>query len=275
MNIEVMKLHPHIGAEIRGIDLSRPLTEKVADVIKQAFLDHSVILLREQNLSPEKQIEVTEIFGEADIHPLEQFHLPGHPHILVLSNLKNKDGEPLGLEDAGPRWHTDVSFIPKPSSGTLLHALSVPPKGGDTLFAGQYAAWEMLPKEWKDRLEGLRALHGLNRITAPKWTDEQLRTVKPVPHPIIRIHPETGRKALYAGIHVTGIESMNISEAESIINFLYEHCSRAELVYRHTWKKGDLIVWDNRSVLHQATPFDKKYARHMHRTTIIGDRPFG
>lgn len=275
MTIEVTRLHPHVGAEIKGVDIAQHLSEGIVTAIKQAFLDYSVIIFREQTLSPVRQIEFTRIFGQPDIHPLKQFHLTGYPEILVLSNCKDNNGHPVGLEDAGQYWHTDVSFTPKPSTGSLLYALKVPPKGGDTLFAGQYAAWDSLPTVWQEKLKGRKAFHGLNRTTAPKWTDEQLAAVKPVGHPIVRVHPETGKNALYAGVFVIGIEGMNGAELEDTIQFLYQHCSKTNLVYRHRWMDGDIVLWDNRCVLHHATTFDPKYTRHMHRSTIVGDQPAG
>ena len=273
MPVEVRKLADAMGAEIRGVDLARALTDTDFATIRRALVDHGVIVLRGQDLPPERHIAFTTRFGAPDIHPLTQFHLPGHPEVLVLSNKKRADGAPVGLEDAGRYWHTDVSFQAEPALGSLLYAVEIPPAGGDTLFASQYAAWDALPAAMKGRLRGKRAFHGLNRSTAPKFTAEQLARVVPVPHPLARRHPESGRIALYAGMFATAIEGMDENESRDTLAFLYEHAAQEAFQYRHVWQQGDLVMWDNRSVLHHATSFDPQHIRHMHRTTVVGDVP--
>lgn len=273
MPVEVRKLADAMGAEIRGVDLARPLPDADFAVIRRALVDYGVIVLRGQDLPPDRHIAFTTRFGDPDIHPLTQFHLPGHPEILVLSNRLKADGSPVGLQDAGRYWHTDVSFLPEPALGSLLYAVEIPPEGGDTLFASQFAAWEALPASMQDRLRGRRAVHGLNRITAPKFTDAQLAAVVPVPHPIARTHPESGRLALYAGRFALAIEGMDEGESADMLAFLYDHAAQEDFQYRHVWQKGDLVMWDNRSVLHHATSFDPQHIRHMHRTTVVGDAP--
>lgn len=273
MPVTVRKLGAAAGAEILGADLSRDLDDADFAVIRRALVDHGVIVLRGQELSPDRHIAFTARFGAPDVHPLTQFHLPGHPEVLVLSNRKRADGSPVGLEDAGRYWHTDVSFLPIPSLGSLLYAVEIPPAGGDTLFANQYAAWAALPAAAQQKLMGRRALHGLDRTTAPKFTEAQLAAVVPVPHPIARRHPESGRIALYAGRFAIAIEGMDAAESADTLAFLYEHAGMEEFQYRHVWQRGDLVMWDNRGVLHHATPFEPRYIRHMHRTTVAGDVP--
>ena len=273
MPVEVRKLADAMGAEIRGIDLARPLPDADFATIRRALVDHGVIVLRGQDLPPDRHIAFTARFGAPDIHPLTQFHLPGHPEILVLSNRLKADGSPVGLQDAGRYWHTDVSFLPEPALGSLLYAVEIPPQGGDTLFASQFAAWDALPVAQKARLQGRRAFHGLDRNTAPKFTDAQLAAVVPVAHPIARRHPESGRIALYAGRFAIAIEGMDEAESRETLDFLYDHAAQDIFQYRHVWQKGDLVMWDNRSVLHHATPFEPQYTRHMHRTTVAGDVP--
>ena len=273
MTAKVLKVHKHIGAIIKHVDITKPMSKEVIEQIKKAFHKHSVIIFKNQNLTPNKHILFTKIFGELDIHPLNQFHLRNFPEILVLSNVKDSNNQPIGLEDAGQYWHTDVSFTAKPSLGSMLHAKKIPPAGGDTLFSSQYAAWEKLSNDWKEKLSKLRALHGLNEYTAPKWTKEQLSKVKLVDHPLIRVHPETNKKAIYAGKFAIKIKGKEREDSKKIIEYLYHHCSKKEFIYRHKWEKNDLVLWDNRCVLHHATMFDKKYTRHMHRTTIKGDIP--
>jgi len=273
MPVEVRKLADAVGAEIRGVDLARPLPDADFATIRRALVEHGVIVLRGQDLPPDRHIAFTARFGAPDIHPLTQFHLTGHPEILVLSNRLKADGSPVGLQDAGRYWHTDVSFLPEPALGSLLYAVEIPPEGGDTLFASQFAAWDALPVAQKTRLRGRRAFHGLDRNTAPKFTDAQLAAVVPVPHPIARKHPESGRIALYAGRFAIAIEGMDEDESRETLDFLYDHAAQDTFQYRHVWQKGDLVMWDNRSVLHHATPFEPQYIRHMHRTTVAGDVP--
>jgi taurine dioxygenase len=273
MTLSVTKLHDHVGAEVSGVDLSQPLDGATLAAIEQAFYQNSALVFRGQDLPPEKHIAFSRHFGPLEVHPLDQFHLERFPEILVLSNRKRADGTPLGLEDAGRYWHTDVSFTEVPSMGSFLYSVEIPPEGGDTLFASQIAAYEALPDAWKKRINGLQALHGLNRITAPKWTDEQLAKVKGVAHPLVRTHPKTGRKALYAGVFVLKVLGVSEAESNEILAYLRAHWADESFVYRHRWRQGDLVMWDNRSLLHHATPFDPQYTRHMNRTTVAGEKP--
>ncbi len=273
MSITITQLHDKVGAEISGVDLAQPLDDDAFAAIEEAFYQNSLLLFRDQDLPPGKHIAFSRRFGVLEEHPLDQFHLEGFPEILVLSNRKRDDGTPAGLEDAGRYWHTDVSFTEIPSMGSFLYSVEIPPEGGDTLFASQFAAYDALPDDWKKRLDGLQALHGLNRVTAPKWTDEQLAQVKGVAHPLIRTHPKTGRKALYAGVFVLKVLGVDDAESDEILDFLRAHWAQDAFIYRHRWQLGDLVMWDNRSLLHHATPFDAQYTRHMHRTTVAGEKP--
>ena len=273
MPMTITELHDHVGAEIGNVDLTRPLNNAEFALVEKAFYEKSVLVFRGQNLSPENHIAFSRRFGPLEVHILHQYQLTDHSEVLQLSNKTDLEGNPIGLVDAGRYWHTDVSFTETPSMGSFLYAVEVPPKGGDTLFSSQFAAYDALPEYWKVRLENLTALHGLNKTTAPKFTDAQLASVKGVEHPLIRTHPKTGRKALYAGVFVDKV--LNVSDAESheILNYLRSHWARDEFIYRHRWQVGDLVMWDNRSILHHATSFKPQYARHMHRTTVEGERP--
>ncbi|MSO64629.1 MAG: TauD/TfdA family dioxygenase [Alphaproteobacteria bacterium] len=273
MAITVHRLDDALGAEVRGVDLAQNLDATTFAAIHAAFLEHLVLVFRDQQLPPDRHIAFTRRFGQPEIHILEQFHLPGHHEMLVLSNKKRPDGSPIGLEDAGRYWHTDVSFWPVPSLGSLLYAIEVPPEDGDTWFANQYQALIELPTDLRIDINGRRALHALNRLVAPKFTDEQLARVVPVPHPIVRIHPETGRRALYAGAFAMGVDGMAATAAKTLLDRLYRHCGDDRFVYRHRWRVGDLVMWDNRCVLHHATSFDPRHTRHMHRTTVVGSMP--
>ena len=273
MSMTITKLHDHVGAEISNVDLTRPLNNAAFTSVEKAFYEKSVLVFRGQNLSPDAHIAFSRRFGPLEVHILHQYQLTNHSEILLLSNKTDSDGNPLGLVEAGRYWHTDVSFTKIPSMGSFLYAMEVPPDGGDTLFSSQFAAYDALPEHWKTRLENLTALHGLNKTTAPKFTDAQLASVKGVEHPLIRTHPKTGRKALYAGVFVDKILNVSDAESDETLDYLRGHWARDEFIYRHRWQVGDLVMWDNRSILHHATSFDPQYVRHMHRTTVEGERP--
>ncbi len=273
MTIAVEALTTSIGAEVLGADLGTALSEGDFNAVHDAFLKHSVLVFRGQNLTPGQHIALTRRFGEAEVHILDQFHHADHPEILILSNGKGAGGKPLGLEDAGRYWHTDVSYTKRPSMASFLYAYDVPPEGGDTVFASTRAAYDALSADWKARLQGLRAVHGLNRITAPKFTDKQFAALDYVEHPLVRTHPETGRRAIYTGAFALSVVGLPEDESREILEFLTDHCAKPEFQYRHVWRAHDLVMWDNRCVVHHATGFDQKHLRHMHRTTVAGGEP--
>ncbi len=273
MTISVTPLGGPLGAEVAGVDLAAPLDEPSHAALHAAFLEHAVQVLRDQSVTPAKHITFTRRFGEPEVHILSQFNLAHHPEILVLSNGKDAEGQPLGLGDAGRYWHTDVSYTKRPSMASFLYALEVPPAGGDTVFASTGAAYDALPADWKARLGGLRTVHGLNRITAPKFTDEQFAALEYVEHPLLRRHPETGRQAIYAGAFALSVVGLRREESREILDFLADHCAKPEFRYRHAWRARDLVMWDNRCIVHHATDFDHAHLRHLHRTTVAGDVP--
>jgi taurine dioxygenase len=166
-----------------------------------------------------------------------------------------------------------MSYTEMPAKASLLYAIVVPPDAGDTLFANMYAAYDALPPDRKERLQGLIAVPALDRATAPKYTGAQLAATAEVRHPLIRTHPETGRKAIYAGVFARRIEGLSETESEEVLAFLGRHCTQAAFQCRYRWRAGDLVMWDNRCVLHRALEFDPALERHMHRTTLIGDTP--
>lgn len=272
-----------LGAEVLGLDLSRPVSDETFRRIHRAHLDHHVLVFRDLRITPQQQIEFSRRFGPLQIHVLHQFQLPGHPEILVVSNVV-EDGKPLGLGDAGHYWHSDLSYKDKPSLGSMLHAQELPAEGGDTLFANQHLAWEKLPAYLKRAVEGRRAEHSyLAKYEAlrqrspwrPKLTQQQIDEVKPVVHPVVRTHPETGRKALFVSEHfTTRIVGLPEDESAELLARLFEHTTRPELVYRHRWQPHDMVFWDNRSVTHLAAGCPGHLRRRLHRTTIEGDVPF-
>jgi taurine dioxygenase len=286
MAIPVRKCDAACGAEI-VFDLATPFDEARFAEIERAFHDNIVVFFRGQRLANEHHIVFSRRFGELEIHIVEKYLLPGHPEILLISNVKNEAGEHIGLADAGFTWHSDVSYRKTPSRCSLLYAKEVP-RGtdgtalGDTIFANCIAAYEALPDAMKRRLAGLKAIHrySMRRRVAdsprPKLTASQLAATPDIAHPIVRTHPYTGRKALYvtAG-ECVGIEGMPDDEALDLVAELDAFCVRPEFCYRHRWRKGDLVMWDNASAMHLAIcDYALPQRRLMHRTTVIGSQPF-
>ncbi|WP_248323348.1 TauD/TfdA family dioxygenase [Caballeronia sp. Sq4a] len=272
-----------LGAEVIGLDLSQPLATEDFARIHRAHLDYHVLVFREQRITPAQQVAFSKRFGPLQIHVLHQFGLAGYPEVLVVSNII-ENGKPIGLGDAGHFWHSDLSYKEKPSLGSMLHAQELPSTGGDTLFANQHLAWETLPAHLKNAVEGRFAEHTYLAKYAelqkrspwrPNLTPEQIAQVKPVVHPIVRTHPETGRQALFVSEHfTTRIVDMPEDESRALLDEIFTHSVRPEFVYRHVWRDHDMVFWDNRSVMHLAagTPDDQR--RKLYRTTIEGDAPF-
>lgn len=277
-----------IGAEILGVDLSAPLDDAAFGAIRRAYETHSVVYLRGQRLTPEAQVSFSRRFGELEIHVLKDCLLPGHPEILVLSNIV-ENGKLIGLADTGRTavWHTDMSYLKKPSAGSALYAVEVPVDAsgkvlGDTLFASTVAAYDTLDAGMKKELAGLKAIHHMTKgydndesDAATRVRYSEVERVPDVAHPIVRTHPATGRKCIYINkLCTTGIEGMAQGEADALLEKLYAHCTRPEFIYRHHWRVGDLLMWDNCAAQHLAVPdYAPPLRRRMHRTTLRGAVP--
>jgi taurine dioxygenase len=281
--LEIRRFDAPCGAEVLGLDLSRPLSEGEFARIHRAHLDHHVLVFRDMRITPAQQIAFSRRFGPLQTHVLHQFGLAGHPEILVVSNIK-ENGRPIGLGDAGVYWHSDLSYLPRPSLGSMLHAQELPSEGGDTLFANQHHAWESLPASLRKAVEGRRAEHwylckyaDLQKRSPwrPDLTQAQVDAVKPVSQPIVRTHPETGRKALFVSEHfTTRILGVPEDESRALLAELFDFSTRAEFVYRHRWSTDDMVFWDNRSLMHQAGGTPDHLRRRLNRTTIEGDEPY-
>lgn len=285
MAISVRKSDAACGAEIL-FDLSQPIGDEIFAAIERVFHDNIVVCFPDQHLTSEQQIAFSRRFGELEIHIVKKYLLPGYPEILLISNIKNENGEHIGLADAGFTWHSDTSYRSRPSRCSLLYAKEVPHRDGrplgDTLFASTVAAYEALPETMKRRLAGLKAIHRysmrrrVENSPRPKLTAAQLAETPDIAHPIVRTHPYTGRKALYvtAG-ECIGIEGMPEDEALDLISELDAHCVKPEFCYRHRWRVGNLLMWDNASAMHLAIcDYALPERRLMHRTTVIGSEPF-
>lgn len=281
--IEIRPFDAPLGAEVLGLDLSRPLSAADFARIHRAHLDHHVLVFRDQRITPDEQVAFSKRFGPLQIHVLHQFGLAGHPEVLIVSNI-TENGKPIGLGDAGHFWHSDLSYKDTPSLGSLLHAQELPAVGGDTLFANQHLAWDTLPAHLQKAVEGRVAEHTYLAKYAelqkrspwrPNLSAEQIAQVKPVAHPIVRTHPETKRRALFVSEHfTTRVIGLPEDESQSLLAELFAHSTQPEFIYRHQWQPRDMVFWDNRSVMHLAagTPDDQR--RKLYRTTIEGDAPF-
>ncbi|MFT7461023.1 MAG: taurine dioxygenase, partial [Planctomycetota bacterium] len=254
MNNRLTPLSDTVGSEVHGVDLSEPLDDDTFAAIRTAFHDRGVLLFRDQHLSEEQQIAFSRRFGELEIHIAKQYLLEDYPEIVVLSNKMDK-GKPLGIEDAGRYWHSDLSYLGKPSLGSLLYAHEVPPPeaGGNTPYAGMYAAYDTLEDTLKKRLTGLNAIHsyeqrwhldakrGMNRAQLDESDREKLPEVV---HPVIRAHPITGRLALYVNEGFTvRIDGLPEDESAALLEELFAHSTQERFRYTHEWRAHDLIMW--------------------------------
>lgn len=281
-HVQIRPLPGSFAAEVLGLDLGQPLADEDFRRIHRAHLDHHVLVFRGQRITPDQQIAFSRRFGELQIHVLHQFQLHGHPEILIVSNIV-ENGRPVGLGDAGHYWHSDLSYVEKPSLGSMLLAQELPAEGGDTLFADQHAAWDALPEPLKARVRHLKAEHSYlakyEELRArspwrPKLSEEQVAQVRPSIHPVVRQHPETGRLGLFVSEHfTTRIVGLPEDESRALLAELFERSTQPEFQYRHVWRDGDMVFWDNRSVVHLATGCPPQLRRHLHRTTIEGSVP--
>ena len=259
--LRLTQLCAGFGLEAAGVDLGQPLPDTALREIERAFFAGQVLVFPAQQLSARQFLEFARRFGAPEPHVIEQFHHPEHPDILILSNV-TKNGEPMGLADAGTYFHSDYSYLEVPARATMLYSIEVPRMGGDTLFANQYAAYDGLPDASKRELEGLVGLHHYgnrddleerSRTAASVLSAEQQRKVTWVKHPLVRLHPVTGRKALYAVSGSSfGIEGMPQDEGVALLDELKRHATREEYQYRLKYGFGDLVIWDNASLLHAA-----------------------
>ncbi|MCH8213746.1 MAG: TauD/TfdA family dioxygenase [Proteobacteria bacterium] len=257
MAIRVTPLSGHTGAAISGVDLSRPLADADFARIRRALLDHVVFVI--SGLAPEFQalLDFGRRFGRLVPHVLTQYHHPETPEVSVISNVVDSgQGRTTGMP-AGAFWHSDLSYDVRPSAATLLYSVEVPESGGDTLFANMYRAYETLPEPTKRRIEGLSAVHryGWNGGAAVVALSEEQRAAHPdVVHPMVRVHPETGRKVLFVNPGFTmKIAGMDEDESRALLDELFDHARRPEFQYRHTWRAGQIVACDNRASMHCAT----------------------
>lgn len=279
---EVLPLHKTLGCEILGVTLADAVADALFPRIYEAFLDYQLILFRNVDLPPATQVAFARRFGEVQVHVMNQYQgFKDHPEIFALTNL-DADGKPNGRHpDQGTLyWHTDGSWRERTGQATMMYSEIVPEEGGETQFADMYTAYDRLSPSLKTKIEGRRAIHNLDfsrtrRHAHDPMTAEQKAKAPPVAHPIVRAHPETGRKAIFLGDHAESIEGMDYREGRALIDELTEIATPASAVYSHRWQPRECMVWDNRSLLHRATGFDTaRQKRVMRRCTINGDKPY-
>lgn len=273
--IELRPLAHALGAEVLGVDVARPVADDTFAAIHAAFLAHGVLLFRDQILTPAQHIAFSRRFGALDRHEtLPRDRHPEHPEILMVTNRPKPDGSPSDSRYTGRKWHSDLSFTLCPALGSLLYSREIPGVGGDTMFANMTLAYDTLSDGLKRMLDGLYGVHTMGRAI-PDASADRLQLDRelnpPVAQPLARVHPETGRRALYVGEKVELIEGMTPEESRPLVEFLCRHATRPEFVYRHQWRKHDLLVWDNRCTMHVALgDFDQTRLRELHRTTVLG-----
>jgi taurine dioxygenase len=282
--LKVRKLHPALGAEVRGVDFTRPLPEAAIAAINQAWMDHLVLVFPGQPISDEQHLAVTRYFGEPEVHHQDILKSKRLPGIFRVSNT-DEDGKLMPLEHPTMKqlsstrtWHTDSSFRERPAVGSLLHGIEVSRTGGWTCFTNMYAVYEALPERLKAKVEGRRALHDFGLLSrefgARQPTEAERQAMPPIWQPMVRRHPVTGRAALYISpIYNDHVEGMSEEASVAFIRELAEFAGQQRFVYEHKWETHDIVMWDNRCTMHYVTPFDPQERRVMHRTTITGDAP--
>ncbi|OBU84698.1 taurine dioxygenase [Chromobacterium subtsugae] len=277
MSLQLTRLSPALGAVVEGIDLARPLDDEQRRAVNEALLRYQVLFFRGQDITPLQQRNFAVRFGDLHTHPIYPQH-PEAREIMVL------DTDVVDLQD-NAIWHTDVTFIETPPLGGVLAARELPELGGDTLWASGIAAYEALSASLKARLEGLSAVHdfaksfplaryGVTDEDRRRW-DETRRKHPPISHPLVRIHPESGRRALFVSEGFTvAVNDLPEAEGQALLQFLFAHQSRPEFSIRWRWQAGDVAFWDNRCTIHYAVDDYRPARRVMHRATILGDRPY-
>ena len=275
MTISLRPLSYALGAEVQGVDLAEPLSNSEFDQIHRAFLERGILLFREQKITREQHIAFSRRFGELDTHDsLPRDRHPDYPELLLVTNIPKANGAPSDSKYTGQLWHSDMSFTLVPSLGSLLRGITIPPVGGDTMFTNMYMAYDTLSDGMKKMIDGLHGIHTGSRKIVDLSADraaEQKKLNPPIAQPVVRVHPETGRKALYIGEKVSCFAGMTEEESRPLIDYLVRHATRPQFVYRHQWRADDIVMWDNRCTMHVALgDYPEGEIRHLERTTIKG-----
>lgn len=261
------------GVEILGVNLAHEHDQDTIDAIRKIWAENGVVLFREQQLEELEIVRFSAYFGRLEIHVREEYLSMEHPELLLVSNIQ-RDGQPIGiLSDHAVGWHHDQIYLPRPALGSLLHSVKIPSSGGNTCFANLADAYDALPAKKQRYLEPLRAIHSyeyFNRRWSEPTSDQQKDRTPNVTHPLIRTHPETGRKAIYADPGMTpAIEGLEAHQSRALLDELFDWCTQSRFIYEHEWRLGDALMWDNATTMHRRGEFDPSTERLMKRTTIL------
>jgi taurine dioxygenase len=289
MKLEIRPFDGVLGAEVAGVNLARPMDKDTFRSLEAAWNQHSVLVFRDQQITEEEHIAFSERFGELEEHVLYQYLHPKHPEVFVVSNIKDETGRNVGAYDAGRYWHTDLSYMAVPSRGSLLYAIEIPHADdgsalGDTLWTSTAAAYEGLSDAMKERIEDLEAEFSLENRHSKLVADgdaaatldtRHKESAPPVVHKVVRTHPVTGRRSIYVNEGQTArILGMPEVESRELLQTLWAECTRPEYIYRHKWRSGDVVMWDNIPTQHLAIcDYALPQRRYLHRTTLRGSAP--
>jgi taurine dioxygenase len=277
MAYTITDMTPHTGAEVRGVDLTKPIDAATRTALNRAFVERHVLVMRDQKLAPADFLEAVQVFGELQPHDKKEMHVPGFPQMYYVSNEQTVPGKRY---ISGETFHTDHSNHPAPPKATILYPVSLPSRGGDTQYVNMHLAYDELSEAMKRRIDGLKAVH----VYLSKYSPRELRPLSaeslqklPPPgiHPLVRVHPENGRKALFLNpVRIEAIVGMPDDEALDLVAELMAHAIQPKYEYRHQWQYGDMVLWDNRSVVHKANPdYDMNERRYLYRLMLKGEAP--
>jgi taurine dioxygenase len=273
----VTPLTPHTGAEVVGLDFTETIEPETRATLNRAFSEHHVLVMRDQHFTPEQFKVAAQVFGDLQVHDKKEHHVPGHSDVYYVSNDEIVNGRRI---IPGETFHTDHSNHPRPPKATMLFAVELPSSGGDTQYVNMHDAYDDLPQDMKRRIDGLKAVHVYLSKYSPRplgHISEDSRRDVPPPgiHPLVRTHPENGRKALFLNpVRMESIIGMEDRDALGLIDELMQHATQKKYEYRHKWRYGDWVLWDNRSVMHQANPdYDMSERRYLYRLMLKGEVP--
>jgi taurine dioxygenase len=277
VSFTITPLTGHTGAEVTGLDFTQPIEIETRAALQRGFAEHHVLVIRDQHFGPDQFKAAARLFGELHPHDKKERHVAGHPDIEYISNQDIVDGKRI---IPGETFHTDHSNHPRPPKATTLFAVELPASGGDTQYVNMHDAYDDLPEDTKHRIAGLKAVHVYQSKYSPRQLaglNEESRRSLPPPgvHPLVRTHPENGRKALFLNpVRMESIVGMKDPDALALIDELMRHATQQKYEYRHRWRLGDWVLWDNRSVMHQANPdYDMNQRRLLYRLMLKGETP--
>lgn len=274
IELELTPLSSALGAQVKGIDITHDLNDEQIGAIRKAWNEHHILLFRGVDWTPAGHIAFSRRFGDLDTHDATPFdRLDGYPEILEVTN-KPKNGKPSETRNTGRNWHSDYAYTNRPSAASMLFCAEKPPVGGDTMFSNMVRAYDQLSAKMKEIVEGLDAVFDFSLVGRQNSakTQELVKLNPPIAHPAVRVHPQSGLKALYVSERVSHFHGMSQEESRPLIQYLCAHATRHENIYRHSWQVNDLILWDNRTTMHIALgDFDQTKPRRMLRTTLLGE----